>query len=60
MKVFFRGFGYSIRFEIAQMALSYYLNKLLKDFLNHCFLNHHGRTGPESACTSSRRHLQDS
>ncbi len=49
MKVFFRGFGYSIRFEIAQMALSYYLNKLLKDFLNHCFLNHHGRTGPESA-----------
>ncbi len=27
------------------MALSYYLNKLLKD----CVLNHHGRTGPESA-----------
>ncbi len=39
------GGGYCIKFEIAQMALSYYLNKLLKD----CFLNHHGWTGPESA-----------
>ncbi len=31
--------------EIAQMALSYYLNKLRK----YCFLKHHGWTGPESA-----------
>ncbi len=30
--------------EIAQMGLSHYLNKLRKDFLNH-----HGRTRPESA-----------
>ncbi len=32
-------------FEIMQMALSYYLNKLRKD----CFLKHHGRIGLESA-----------
>ncbi len=31
--------------EIAQMALSYYLNKLRKDR----FRKHHGRNGPESA-----------
>ncbi len=30
--------------EIAQMALSYYLNKLRKDFLKH-----HGWNDPESA-----------
>ncbi len=41
--------GYCILFEIAQMALSYYLNKLRKD----CFLNHHGRTGPENAAWAS-------
>ncbi len=29
--------------EITQMALSYYLNKLRKDFLKH-----HGRNDPES------------
>ncbi len=37
--------GYSMMIEIAQMALSYYLNKLRKD----CFLKHHGRNDPESA-----------
>ncbi len=37
--------------EIAQMALSYYLNKLLKD----CFLKHHGRNDPErERCTNNR------
>ncbi len=36
---------YCMMFEIAQMALSYYLNKLRKD----CFLKHHGRNDPESA-----------
>ncbi len=35
--------GYCIMIEIAQIALSYYLNKLLKD----CFLKHHGRNYPE-------------
>ncbi len=35
--------GHCMIFEIAQMALSYYLNKLRKD----CF--HHGRNDPESA-----------
>ncbi len=48
--------GYCMMIEIAQMTLSYYLNKLRKD----CFLKH-GRNDPESErCTSSRRHLQDS
>ncbi len=37
--------GYCMMIEIAQMALSYYLNKLRKD----CFLKHHGRNDPESA-----------
>ncbi len=37
--------GYCMMFEIAQMALSYYLNKLRKDY----FLKHHGRNDPESA-----------
>ncbi len=31
--------------EIAQMALSYYLNKQWKD----CFLEQHGRNDPENA-----------
>ncbi len=35
-------FGYSMMLEIAQMALSYYLNKLRKD----CFLKHHGGNNP--------------
>ncbi len=42
---FLRGGGYCMMIEIAQMALSYYLNKLRKD----CFLKHHGRNDPESA-----------
>ncbi len=37
--------GYCMMFKIAQMALSYYLNKLRKN----CFLKHHGRKYPESA-----------
>ncbi len=36
--------GYCMMIEIAQMTLSYYLNKLRKD----CFLKH-GRNDPESA-----------
>ncbi len=39
--------------EIAQKALSYYLNKAQ---LINCFLKHLGQNDPESA-TSSRRHL---
>ncbi len=39
------GVGHCMMIEIAQMALSYYLNKLRKD----CFLKHHGRNDPESA-----------
>ncbi len=39
---FWRG-GYCMMIEITQMALSYYLNKLRKDFLKH-----HGRNDPES------------
>ncbi len=42
---FFFGGGGCMMIEIAQMALSYYLNKLRKD----CFLKHHGRNDPESA-----------
>ncbi len=38
-------FGYSMMIEIAQMALSYYLNKLRKD----CFLKHHAGNNPESS-----------
>ncbi len=37
------GCGYCMMIEIAQMALSYYLNKR-KD----CFLKHHGRNDPGS------------
>ncbi len=37
--------GYCMMFEIAQMALSHYLNKLRKD----CFLKPHGQNDPESA-----------
>ncbi len=37
--------GDCMMIEIAQMALSYYLNKLRKN----CFLKHHGRNDPESA-----------
>ncbi len=37
------GVGYCMMIEIAQMALSYCLNKR-KD----CFLKHHGRNDPES------------
>ncbi len=37
--------GYCIMIEIVQIALSYYLNKLLKD----CFLKHHGLNDLESA-----------
>ncbi len=46
--IFFLGgglVGNSMMIEIAQMALSYYLNKLRKD----CFLKHHGLNDPESA-----------
>ncbi len=39
-------FGYCMMIEIAQMALSYYLNKLMQ---KDCFLNHHGGNDPESA-----------
>ncbi len=39
------GGDYSMMIEIAQMALSYYLNKLWKD----CFLKHHGQNDLESA-----------
>ncbi len=38
------GGGYCMMIEIAQMALSYYLNKLRKD----CFLKYHGLNDPES------------
>ncbi len=44
--------GYCMMIEIAQMALSYYQNKLQKYF----FLKHYGLNDPES----SRHHLQDS
>ncbi len=45
--VFFKGGGlvHCMMFEIVQMALSYYLNKLRKD----CFLKHHGRNDHERA-----------
>ncbi len=37
--------GYCMMIEIAQMAWSYYLNKLRKD----CLLKHHGLNDPGSA-----------